>query len=110
MGGAEVLQGKEMSFNNWLDVDAAYSLAAALEPNAAVIVKHNNPCGAALGSSPADAYGRAFACDTVSAFGGIVAFHGPCDGAAARVMADATARIAEPAEGNNVRQRRVVVP
>jgi phosphoribosylaminoimidazolecarboxamide formyltransferase/IMP cyclohydrolase len=90
LGGAEVLQGgsqgKHMSFNNWLDVDAAYSLAAALPRNAAVIVKHNNPCGAAAGSSPADSYARAFACDTVSAFGGIVAFHGELDGAAAEAM------------------------
>ena len=86
LGGAEVLQGKAMSFNNWLDVDAAYSLAAALPPNAAVIVKHNNPCGAAVGSSPADSYARAFACDTVSAFGGIVAFHGEVDAAAADAM------------------------
>ncbi len=86
LGGAEVLQGKPMSFNNWLDVDAAYSLAAALAPNAAVIVKHNNPCGAAVGSSPADSYARAFACDTVSSFGGIVAFHGEADAAAADAM------------------------
>jgi phosphoribosylaminoimidazolecarboxamide formyltransferase/IMP cyclohydrolase len=88
LGGANVLQGKEMSFNNWLDVDAAYALASALPPNSAVIVKHNNPCGVALGSSPAEAFSRAFACDTVSAFGGIVAFHAPCDGAAAGAMAD----------------------
>ncbi len=88
LGGADVLQGKEMSFNNWLDVDAAYSLAAALEPNAAVIVKHNNPCGAALGGTVAESYTKAFACDTVSAFGGIVAFHGSCDGPAAESMAD----------------------
>ena len=88
LGGAEVLQGKEMSFNNWLDVDAAYALAGALEPNAAVIVKHNNPCGAALGETTAGSYAKAFACDTVSAFGGIVAFHGPCDGAAAQAMAE----------------------
>lgn len=87
LGGADVLQGKEMSFNNWLDVEAACSLAGALAPNAAVIVKHNNPCGAALGPTPAEAYERAFACDTVSAFGGIVAFHGPCDEAAAAAMA-----------------------
>ncbi len=86
LGGARVLQGKEMSFNNWLDVDAAYSLAAALPPQAAVIVKHNNPCGAAAGISPADSYAKAFACDTVSAFGGIVAFHGECDLAAAGAM------------------------
>jgi phosphoribosylaminoimidazolecarboxamide formyltransferase/IMP cyclohydrolase len=86
LGGAEVLQGKAMSFNNWLDVDAALSLASALPSNAAVIVKHNNPCGAAVGSSPADSYRKAFACDTVSAFGGIVAFHGEADGAAADAM------------------------
>ena len=88
LGGAKVLQGKEMSFNNWLDVDAAYALASALPVNAAVVVKHNNPCGAALGSSPAEAYAKALACDTVSAFGGIVAFHAPCDEAAADAMAD----------------------
>ena len=88
LGGAHVLQGKEMSFNNWLDVHAAYDLASALPENAAVIVKHNNPCGVALGDTPAQAYEKAFACDTVSAFGGIVAFHGACDLAAADAMAD----------------------
>jgi phosphoribosylaminoimidazolecarboxamide formyltransferase/IMP cyclohydrolase len=88
LGGASVLQGKEMSFNNWLDVDAAHDLASALPANAAVIVKHNNPCGAAVGDTPAEAYAKAFACDTVSAFGGIVAFHGTCDLPAARAMAD----------------------
>jgi phosphoribosylaminoimidazolecarboxamide formyltransferase/IMP cyclohydrolase len=88
LAGANVLQGKEMSFNNWLDVDAAYALAAALPENAAVIVKHNNPCGVALGATPAEAYAKAFACDTVSAFGGIVAFHAPCDAPAAAAMAD----------------------
>ena len=52
LGGANVLQGKEMSFNNWLDVDAAYALASALPVNAAVIVKHNNPCGVAVRRHP----------------------------------------------------------
>ena len=116
LGGAKVLQGKEMSFNNWLDVDAAYTLASALPPNAAVIVKHNNPCGAALGATPAEAYTKAFACDTVSAFGGIVAFHAPCDEDAAardgrrlhggrrragvhRRRAGCVRRAAEPARG-----------
>ena len=89
LGGAEVLiAGKEMSFNNWLDLDAAYALAAAFEEPAAVIVKHNNPCGAAVGGSLADAYGRAFESDTVSAFGGIVAFNREADEDAARAMAD----------------------
>src|SRR3990170_2862745 len=89
LGGAEVLiAGKEMSFNNWLDLDAAYALAAAFDEPAAVIVKHNNPCGAAVGGTLADAYGRAFESDTVSAFGGIVAFNREADEEAARAMAD----------------------
>jgi phosphoribosylaminoimidazolecarboxamide formyltransferase/IMP cyclohydrolase len=89
LGGAEVLvAGKEMSFNNWLDLDAAYALAAAFEEPAAVIVKHNNPCGAALGATLAEAYARAYESDTVSAFGGIVAFNREADEGAARAMAD----------------------
>jgi len=86
LGGAEVLQGKEMSFNNWLDLWAAYALAARFEGLAAVIVKHNNPCGAALGSTLADAYERAFASDTISAFGGVVAFNREADEDAAKAM------------------------
>ena len=89
--GAEVLiQGKEMSFNNWLDVDAASTLAADLHPlgTAAVIVKHNNPCGAAVGRTPAAAYAGAFESDTVSAFGGIVAFSGEADEETARAMTE----------------------
>ncbi|MCI0637121.1 MAG: bifunctional phosphoribosylaminoimidazolecarboxamide formyltransferase/IMP cyclohydrolase [Actinobacteria bacterium] len=91
LGGAEVLlEGKDMSFNNWLDVDAALTLAADLDPlgPSAVIVKHNNPCGAAVGASPAAAYTAAFASDTVSAFGGIVAFGRGVDDAATRAMAE----------------------
>ena len=85
-GGAQVLQGKEMSFNNWLDAWAAYDLAIALPEHACVIVKHNNPCGAAALENAAASYRGAFACDEVSAFGGIVAFHGVCDEAAAEAM------------------------
>jgi phosphoribosylaminoimidazolecarboxamide formyltransferase/IMP cyclohydrolase len=89
LGGAELLaEGREMSFNNWLDVQAALSLAAALPPMAAVIVKHNNPCGAGVADSFAEAYESAFASDTVSAFGGVVAFNGEVDEAAARAMAE----------------------
>ena len=87
LGGARVVQGKDMSFNNWLDAEAAYSLATALS-DACVIVKHNNPCGVAVATTPDDAYRRAFECDTVSAFGGIVAFDGTCTGAAADAMRD----------------------
>ena len=91
LGGAEVLvEGKEMSFNNWLDVDAAITLAADLEPlgPAAVIVKHNNPCGAAARDTLASSYASAFESDTVSAFGGIVAFGREADEDAARAMAE----------------------
>jgi phosphoribosylaminoimidazolecarboxamide formyltransferase / IMP cyclohydrolase len=91
LGGAEVLvEGKEMSFNNWLDVDAALTLAADLEPlgPAAVIVKHNNPCGAAVRDTLASSYAAAFESDTVSAFGGIVAFGWEADEDAARAMAE----------------------
>jgi phosphoribosylaminoimidazolecarboxamide formyltransferase/IMP cyclohydrolase len=89
--GAEVLvEGKEMSFNNWLDVDAALTLAADLEHlgPAAVIVKHNNPCGAAVRATLASSYASAFESDTVSAFGGIVAFGREADEDAARAMAE----------------------
>ena len=87
-GGASVLQGKDMSFNNWLDAYAAYELVAAMPEGSAVIVKHNNPCGAAARGTLADSYRAAFECDTVSAFGGIVAFHGEVDVDAAQAMAD----------------------
>ena len=86
LGGARVLQGKDMSFNNWLDAEAAASLVAALPGPACVIVKHNNPCGVAVAGSLDEAYRRAFDCDTVSAFGGIVAFDTAVTGGAAEAM------------------------
>jgi phosphoribosylaminoimidazolecarboxamide formyltransferase/IMP cyclohydrolase len=88
LGGAEVLQGKHMSFNNWLDAWAAYDLALALPDGACVIVKHNNPCGVAVRRTFGDAYRAAFACDDVSAFGGIVAFGGEVGADAAAAMRD----------------------
>jgi len=88
LGGMEVLQGKALSWNNLLDADAARRQVALFEEPAVVIVKHNNPCGAAAKGSPADSYRAAFACDEVSAFGGIVAFHGEADVDAAAAMAD----------------------
>jgi len=89
LGGAVVLQGKEMSYNNWLDAEAARGTAGSFDPATpvAVIVKHHNPCGVALAPTPAEAYERAHACDPVSAFGGIVAFNVPLDEAGARAMA-----------------------
>jgi phosphoribosylaminoimidazolecarboxamide formyltransferase / IMP cyclohydrolase len=84
---AKQLQGKELSYNNLNDTDAAYELVAEFdaERSAAVaIVKHANPCGAALGRTLAEAYAKALACDPVSAFGGIVALNRPLDADAAR--------------------------
>jgi phosphoribosylaminoimidazolecarboxamide formyltransferase/IMP cyclohydrolase len=88
LGGAEVLQGKEMSFNNWLDADAARTLAWSLGDRAAVIVKHNNPCGAAVAPTLDEAYRAALASDPVSAFGGVVAFNAEVDGGAAAAMTE----------------------
>ncbi|MFM7344904.1 MAG: bifunctional phosphoribosylaminoimidazolecarboxamide formyltransferase/IMP cyclohydrolase [Tagaea sp.] len=72
---ARQIQGKELSYNNLNDTDAALEAVAEFETPACVIVKHANPCGAALGKGPHDSYLRALACDPVSAFGGIVAFN-----------------------------------
>ena len=85
---AEVLGGKQLSYNNILDLDAALGLALELAGCAAVVVKHNNPCGVALGDTPAAAYERARAADPVSAFGGIVAVNRPVDGALAALLAE----------------------
>jgi phosphoribosylaminoimidazolecarboxamide formyltransferase/IMP cyclohydrolase len=75
------LQGKELSFNNLNDTDAAYECVAEFEPPAVAIIKHANPCGVATGSDLRDAYQKALACDPVSAFGGIIAVNRPLDAA-----------------------------
>jgi phosphoribosylaminoimidazolecarboxamide formyltransferase/IMP cyclohydrolase len=80
------LQGKELSYNNINDTDAAYELVAEFDPKngpACAIIKHANPCGVALGKSLKDAYLAALACDTQSAFGGVLAFNQKLDGATA---------------------------
>ncbi len=88
LSGVERLQGRPVSFNNLYDVDAARNLLADLagdgEQQAAVIIKHANPCGAAVGENLAEAYRKAFASDPTSAFGGIVALSGPVDGELAK--------------------------
>jgi phosphoribosylaminoimidazolecarboxamide formyltransferase/IMP cyclohydrolase len=84
IANAEVLSGKEMSFNNYVDAEAAWQLVCDFEPTACAIIKHTNPAGVALGESPADAYQKALATDPVSAFGGIVAFNCTVDVAAAQ--------------------------
>ena len=83
---AALIQGKEPSYNNLADADAACALVRAFGPPAVVIVKHNNPCGVALGGSLAAAYEKARACDPVSAFGGVVAANRALDGATARAI------------------------
>src|SRR5262249_21300635 len=75
--------------NNILDLDAALCLVADLGPRSCAIIKHGNPSGAALGEDGATAFRRALACDPVSAFGGVIAFHDPVDGAAAEAIAQA---------------------
>jgi phosphoribosylaminoimidazolecarboxamide formyltransferase/IMP cyclohydrolase len=85
---AEQVQGKALSYNNYNDADAALELVAEFrgESPACVIVKHANPCGVARGASLVEAYEQAFACDTVSAFGGIIAVNAPLTGDAAEAM------------------------
>jgi phosphoribosylaminoimidazolecarboxamide formyltransferase / IMP cyclohydrolase len=81
------LQGKELSYNNIADADAAWEAVRSFkESGACVIVKHANPCGVGLGSSPLEAYQKAFATDPTSAFGGIIAFNRPVDEATAAAV------------------------
>jgi phosphoribosylaminoimidazolecarboxamide formyltransferase / IMP cyclohydrolase len=86
---ATQLQGKELSYNNFNDTDAAFALVSELDPAggpAVAIIKHANPCGVARGQTLDEAYRRAFACDSVSAFGGIIAANMPLDRRAAEAM------------------------
>jgi IMP cyclohydrolase (EC 3.5.4.10)/phosphoribosylaminoimidazolecarboxamide formyltransferase (EC 2.1.2.3) len=86
--GFRQLQGKELSFNNLADADAALACVRQFETPACVIVKHANPCGVALGADPQEAYLRAHATDPTSAFGGIIAFNRPLDAATARAIVE----------------------
>ena len=85
---AEVLQGKELSYNNLLDLEAALACVKEFDDVACAVIKHNTPCGVATGTSPAEAFARARACDPISAFGGIVALNRPVDQAAAKELTD----------------------
>lgn len=85
---ARKLWGKELSYNNIADADGAWELVADLPPGACAIIKHGNPCGAAVGSDLGESYRMARASDTVSAFGGIAAFHGVVDRMAAAAMVE----------------------
>ncbi|MGH2864754.1 MAG: bifunctional phosphoribosylaminoimidazolecarboxamide formyltransferase/IMP cyclohydrolase, partial [Solirubrobacteraceae bacterium] len=79
LAGVEQLHGKELSFNNLLDLSAARELVEEFSEPACAIVKHNNPCGCAIASSGLEAYERAFACDPESAYGGVIAVNRPVD-------------------------------
>lgn len=106
VANAEQLQGKELSYNNLLDTDAAWNLLLDLHrtiaadapdkssvPHTCVIIKHTNPCGAAVGTSASEAFLRAKATDPVSAFGGIIAFSQTVDEAAAKEIAEMFAEV-----------------
>jgi len=83
---AQQLQGKELSYNNIADADAAWECVKSFDSSACVIVKHANPCGVALGAAALEAYTKAFQTDPTSAFGGIIAFNQTVDGAAAEAV------------------------
>jgi phosphoribosylaminoimidazolecarboxamide formyltransferase/IMP cyclohydrolase len=85
-GAADVLQGKELSYTNLLDLDAAVRIVLEFDEPAAVVIKHTNPCGAATGDAAADAYIRAREADSVAAYGGIVGINRPIDVAAAEAI------------------------
>src|SRR5690606_9720729 len=81
------LQGKELSYNNIADADAAWECVKTFEEAACVIIKHANPCGVAVGATPGEAYAKALQTDPTSAFGGIIAFNRELDGEAAAAVA-----------------------
>ena len=87
IANAQQLQGKELSYNNLVDLDACWALASEFEQPAVIIVKHTNPCGVALGATVEEAYVRALEADPVSAFGGVIGVNRTVDGPAAVEMA-----------------------
>jgi len=88
LAGAKQRQGKELSYNNLVDLDSAWALAKEFHRPAVAIIKHNNPCGAAERESLSDAYLKALECDPVSAFGGVLAFNRALDAATAEEVAE----------------------
>jgi phosphoribosylaminoimidazolecarboxamide formyltransferase/IMP cyclohydrolase len=86
LDGVTQLHGKELSFNNLLDLSSARELVEEFDTPACAIVKHNNPCGCALGETIQAAYERAFACDPLSAYGGVIALNRPVDRACAQSL------------------------
>ena len=88
IAAAELLHGKAMSYNNYVDADAARRAAYDFAGPCVAIIKHSNPCGIAIGADLADAHAKAHACDPVSAFGGVIAANGPVTAALARQVKD----------------------
>ncbi len=86
VANARQLQGKELSYNNIVDLQAAWDLAQEFDETVCAIIKHTNPCGTATGKSLAEAYKRALECDPVSAFGGVIGVNRPVDAEAAEEM------------------------
>ena len=86
VANARQLQGKELSYNNIVDLQAAWDLAQEFDEPVCAIIKHTNPCGTATGKTLAEAYKRALECDPVSAFGGVIGVNRPVDAAAAEEM------------------------
>lgn len=109
IAGATQLQGKELSFNNLVDLDACWELAQEFEEPSVIIVKHTNPCGAATGTTVLDAYQKALASDPVSAFGGVIGINREVDGAAAEEIAKLFVEaIAAPGFSPEARERFAV--
>jgi len=106
VAGANQLQGKELSFNNLVDLDACWELAQEFDEPAVIIVKHTNPCGAATGATVVEAYQKALAADPVSAFGGVIGINRTVDGdAAAEIAKLFVEAIAAPAFTPEARER-----
>jgi phosphoribosylaminoimidazolecarboxamide formyltransferase / IMP cyclohydrolase len=106
VAGATQLQGKELSYNNLVDLDACWELVQEFTEPAAIIVKHTNPCGAATGVNILEAYQKALSCDPVSAFGSIIGINREVDGAAAEEIAKLFVEaIAAPAFTAEARER-----
>ncbi len=100
------LQGKELSYNNIVDLQAAWELANEFSGVACTIIKHTNPCGTALGDTLVEAYKRALECDPVSAFGGVIGVNRPVDGSTAEEMAKLFVEaIAAPSFANEAKAR-----
>jgi len=106
IAGARQLQGKDLSFNNLVDLDACWELVQEFDEPAVIIVKHTNPCGAATGATILEAYHKALSADPVSAFGGVIGINREVDGEAAEEIAKLFVEaIAAPAFSSGARER-----